>query len=894
MFKKLCFISVLLLVSSTALAFGGGGGGGGGSRSRSRSSGVDSIGIHIGGGNSPSPDVTFGCDDPNATPDIYGICTCNEGYQNEQGACVVDACRDFIPEGCQTECNSSEGSATYILCHGTGTCINNSCNYDPVIECDQECGECETCDTSSGVCISDDDREGFSCSIGVCQNGECINLCQSQQVSPCMKCNPETGDEEPDSSLDGTSCGYGAHFVCQAGLCVCDASKHYTAKAGVCVCLENYYGTANTQCNPCPENASCPGGESFNCLNGYESNGSACVCNTNKYVANGQCLDCPTNATCDGTNFTCINGYSVSGNSCVCSQDKYVTAGQCLDCPANATCDGSIFTCQNGYESNGSACICNTNKYIANGQCLDCPANATCDGSTFTCQDEYENNGTGCIQCTTPGTVYDPLSKACVCDTSNNWTDNGNGGCTCATNHKLEQDGTVCALDACIALRAQYPKCLDQCTSENGVVTTATYHTTCSDDNGDNDNWSCNAISHVCENPCAIGEHNTDACTLSWTANNGICIPEYADTTTACTLNEKTGFFCDGQGQCICPEGSYITDADGSCATCPSSNSNTLSSAECSQCPDTWYQEGTCFSSCPDPDTYWRSSDTGAPCVECSDTKNAKTPISVESCAKCSGLRYIEPNKSGGPKCWSCNQDKTLSAYPFTGSKGFRGGYEARLQEFIDLCNSCPNRFYNTETTYCECLNKAGDKCCKVGEIAQGNECVSATATCTSGTTFYSYDEGQCIPCGTEGHKTDRNECEACGMVFVTSQGTCYNKPPEGQIMDNNGNVFDCTSYISVLGVTLKNMCDSCSNRFYSIRDARTDCIRCDDYLSYPSTLSECSKCPNRTFNEETGLCSCGVEKETVTRMVPEWNSTTHSFSEPTEQQVRICPEPVE
>ena len=109
-----------------------------------------------------------------------------------------------------------------------------------------------------------------------------------------------------------------------------------------------------------------------------------------------------------------------------------------------------------------------------------------------------------------------------------------------------------------------------------------------------------------------------------------------------------------------------------------------------------------------------------------------------------------------------------------------------------------------------------------------------------------------------------------------------------------NGNVFDCTSTVTVLGVTSQSMCqESCSNRFYSDRTSRTDCIRCDAADAYPSTASECSKCAsNRTFNADTGLCSCAVTKKTVTRMVSDWDPETHTFLPPAEKKVSICPRP--
>lgn len=84
-------------------------------------------------------------------------------------------------------------------------------------------------------------------------------------------------------------------------------------------CDLNYYGSpsseTSTACKVCPANATCDGGATFTCNDGYEksADGTACVqvCDAGQYFDGSVCVDCPDNAICAGgtAGFVCAVGY---------------------------------------------------------------------------------------------------------------------------------------------------------------------------------------------------------------------------------------------------------------------------------------------------------------------------------------------------------------------------------------------------------------------------------------------------------------------------------------------------------------------------------------------------------------------------------------------------------
>lgn len=120
-----------------------------------------------------------------------------------------------------------------------------------------------------------------------------------------------------------------------------------TINAPIWGCAYNrYYDISNYP----PGCKDCNYGQIASAVNGHQSN----YCNSSSYFkcpsgtfgSPGMCSACPANATCSGgTSFSCNNGYYQSGSS------------NCATCPANtSSCGGSSFSCVKGFYKNGGSC----------------------------------------------------------------------------------------------------------------------------------------------------------------------------------------------------------------------------------------------------------------------------------------------------------------------------------------------------------------------------------------------------------------------------------------------------------------------------------------------------------------------------------------------------------
>ena len=199
------------------------------------------------------------------------------------------------------------------------------------------------------------------------------------------------------------------------------------------------------------------------------------------------------------------------------------------------------------------------------------------------------------------------------CDDSNAHPDE-HGACVCNEGY-VEDEGT-CVLNQCEDFTST--ECILTCDPATGEKTYATlchndeyycnnnhdcvnpcgeaqYNTecqTCSPTGGNADiqdkTGTCGTggayicQSGICTDPCTITEHETNACTPSWHAKNGECVPDYAQAGTSCGENK----ICDGAGTCGCAEGyedvggtcmekcptGITRNADNSCTVCANGN----------------------------------------------------------------------------------------------------------------------------------------------------------------------------------------------------------------------------------------------------------------------------------------------------------------------------------
>ena len=846
----------------------------------------------------------------------HGICTetefvdCEEGYLKEDNICAVDACvelRNNFPD-CLDTC-TSHGSVITEVTYKT-TCKGNtwSCNATTHL---------------------------------------CEDPCDGQNPTGCVKKLMPIGGicSETEYQAVGYTCD--THKTCDNSHdCLCDTAGHWTAKGDGCVCEDDYLENEDV-CGLCPEHSICHEGIITACTDGYMLNGEGvCVnlCDTTPY--NTYCQTCTPNGegviieNHDGVcpdeneqnNWTCQNGSCVSpctgkmASGCV--QSWNAVAGSCVAEFQNEgyRCDpnNTNMECNTAHQ-----CVCTG--YMKDSVCTACPEHATCDGTTFTCDQDYLKEGDACVTdacvqlrqdypdcldtCTSSGGVPTATYKT-TCGTDNNWSCN-------ATTHLCEnpcdgQTPTGCvktlapAAGVCSATEYQDEGYAcdtnKQCNVSHECVCTGymkdSVCTACPPNA-----VSCDGVDFTCpENweksdddclvQCLIDGAEENECILQYVSIDNQCQPIYKDSTYTCgTLTGENQHYCNGSGLCTCPGGKY-EKADGTCFSCQTDGAETTA-AECRQCPGNYYVAGKCFTVCSgnewmeakfDDDSSPTRHITSGVCHAC-DYSTPHTAVSEESCNACSGTRFMAPDMQGGPKCFYCGN--TSVSMDMT-KKDSDGNTIFPSEAYIASCNACLNRSFKNNKCICDSdktyTTPEGKKaCCPLGLIASasGTECVDDFG-CDAGY-LYNSDLKECVPCEqADGLVTTKRQCNSCGMIF-TDGAICRTKPEEGYMMDNNGTVYACDSYIDNFGILDESYCNACPNRFYVDKHNRKDCYRCDTKESLKTTREDCEKCPNRSFDEETQICSCASELQTVTRPVYSWDvvNRVHTY---VIQKTRICP----
>ena len=210
-----------------------------------------------------------------------GTCVplCISGDQPDPTTCQCNICKDQIDGAacdandhsklcCQEQCVSSTcpPGKTFDLdicrCQCAATCPPGQLQDPDTCECQDlckyvTCGECQTCDQTSGDCVQADDQtacgNGQVCCSGTCQDncGVCAGesdgtKCGALETCPggpcsvlCNVCQNEQCVPVPD----GTWCGEVSCSQCQGGACVLQPNGYACGNGGVCC-----YGRCQSTC----------------------------------------------------------------------------------------------------------------------------------------------------------------------------------------------------------------------------------------------------------------------------------------------------------------------------------------------------------------------------------------------------------------------------------------------------------------------------------------------------------------------------------------------------------------------------------------------------------------------------------------------------------------------
>jgi hypothetical protein len=439
-----------------------------------------------------------------------GGCTSDSGCTGQTFCNSVGNCqgRKAVGQSCQDpdckmapcrECSNMGGaSATCVdgaccqtsSCSTCQTCASGNCaNITNAPDPDTCAGPNNTCNGSSQCRIND----GYSCAVGTCLNGNCVNhtgsgtVCCHTACTVGFTCNGgSTGTQVVNTNCDNGTCGSSntpctGTTYCSNGACTSCTADAFCSNGSSCQdctgsttvghhCLNPGTGTpcgcsADAHCvgvtgkpycymGACvankPDGASCPTTMNAECTNGHcISNGAggfvccnnACApgtsCNSSTQQSVTTATSCTT-GTCTPTNTNCGTGY-------ICG------AGPAGGCSVSCTCGGPT-TCNNSTQCDNSAYYCNTGACVLYdpGHCGTGQANCPGDTTTGFLGNLCRTNVCGCgglADCSTGGRSRGTCqSNQCKCGagTACASTSCCNSNSTCATNDSTTGCGTTC------------------------------------------------------------------------------------------------------------------------------------------------------------------------------------------------------------------------------------------------------------------------------------------------------------------------------------------------------------------------------------------------------------------------------------------------------------------
>ena len=580
-----------------------------------------------------------------------------------------------------------------------------------------------------------------------------------------------------------------------------------------------------------------------------------CVCDTTQVVdacpTNGKCEQCADDVG-DYILFTgCYNNlyYNFANKSCEakCSLVTEYDEG-CYTCTENGTASPTI------QFNNGDSC--GAEKVCQGGICgwTDCAdPHATRNGSNVCeCAAGYYGDGNTCTVC--------PANASCP------------GGTTFTCNENYKKEGDVCALDACIEIRNNYSACLDTCTSTGGVAN-ATYKTTC----GEHDEWSCDADTHVCENPC-VGQTPT-GCVKSLKAQGGSCVPDQyyvASDHYICDTNKE----CDDNHECSCT--GYMKGSV--CTVCPL---NATCDGTDFTCADNFKKVGDgCEQICPEGTSLTglgeESNVVGCYCKVASSTWN----VTQNEC-ECPNADEVFVTVGDETLCKKkCNDDQTRVGWDCVCSNSD--------YEYIEGLNACvaqckPDQFRN-DSYVCVCPDGgelSGDVCCntttkfawggesynKVDPTSCGcpDEFTESNGTCASCSTAdmprFVATDGKCRKCDVNDPYAvpEASRCTVCGAKwrrFVAGTSMCVrNTCGEGAFYDTDGNCYPCTT--DSTPETTSGACGLCeepnARSWITLETGEQVCMKECDEGFFHDWLGGCQRCDDdyghHTDEEESNRC---------------------------------------
>ncbi len=289
-----------------------------------------------------------------------------------------------------------------VCCYAPNVCVEDACQPPSHCETNEDCGDCETCNTQTGQCNSLCTSQLPVCCVNgfgeyCIPEGETCCSSPSDCTEPCSYCNDVV--RYCVDRCDGTDIcceGTNGDDCCTADRCVagqgcCDEGS--VACGGSCCNTAEHYCTAEGQCEckpgtePCSElpGGCCPTGQcnaAFTCCpDGTSPCGStccdratetcdaagSCVCQPGLIECSGECIE----AQCCGTDISPCVARGFNADCVACSSGTCAWVNTWQKCRTTGTafdgwCNGGLCLACIPYGSTG----CTMDSQCCNGSCL--------------------------------------------------------------------------------------------------------------------------------------------------------------------------------------------------------------------------------------------------------------------------------------------------------------------------------------------------------------------------------------------------------------------------------------------------------------------------------------------------------------------------------------------
>ncbi|XP_077993150.1 uncharacterized protein LOC144447118 [Glandiceps talaboti] len=515
-------------------------------------------------------------------------CTCNSGYQFEEGSdtdcedinecidgshqCGVNSnCTNTVP-GYNCTCDSG-----YQLADDQRTCQDiNECNDDT----DNNCKEFETCTNTPGDyechCLSGYKWNNITCEdIDECSDNshacntyaDCINTpgsyrceCTEGFAGDGFKCDDVNEcTQVEDACPDNSRCdNYFRSYEC-----TCNEGYYSVQGEDLSITCENI-DECGTGSHECAKDATCAdtvGSYTCECKEGYTGDGRNCIdideCRSGE-------ANCHSRADCKNTEgsylCTCQSGYRGDGFNCANIDECFEGIHNCAEDTADCTdLEGSYqCTCNDGYRGDGfyctdiNECVENSNDCTQNADCINTPGSYECY-----CKNGYEGDATrNCAD-------INECESENTCDARATCT-NTQGSYTCTCDRGFHDSspqiptGRLCVdIDECL-------NGIDHCDPEGGLCinTYGSYMCGCESGYTKSDiGAGCTDINECISNPCPSDTDTrclnqpgnyTCECVTNHVMINGVC-------KEALTFN-STVVFMGGAGAIIWTYNEELSD----------------------------------------------------------------------------------------------------------------------------------------------------------------------------------------------------------------------------------------------------------------------------------------------------------------------------------------------